>query len=185
MDLLASLARAAGSAAGATREVESTAEELGLVPDPSNVNLVALALCRAGRSPESISGHLDWREFEKFCSSLFRAWGYAVRENVRLKRPRAQIDFLAAGDSVILSVDCKHWQRGHSASVLRKLALDQLRRSELLGRQLRDSRPIVSVILSLAEPEGKFVEGVAVVPVRTLRSFLGSLEAYTDHLELR
>ncbi len=185
MDLVAELKRLAGSEQYAISLLESMAAETGTVPDFGNPALVALALCQCGTSPEEVSASLTWREFESFCSELFRASGYDVRENVVLTKPRAQIDMVASGPSFVLSVDCKHWKRAHSPSALRGFARSQLRRSRLLRRGNANRRPIVSVILSFSEPAGAFVDGVAVVPLRTLRSFLTSLESYSDLLAFR
>ena len=183
MDLEASLVRLCGSEQQATYLVESTAAEVGVDPDSADQTLVALALCKGGRPPESVAAALTWRGFESFCSRLFMAAGYRVRENVILREPRAQIDMVAFGPSFLLSVDCKHWKRGHSPSVLSGFARERLRRSRLLRRDLADPRPILSAILSFSEPEGRFVDGVAVVPLRTLSSFLESVESYSEMLE--
>jgi hypothetical protein len=185
LDLMRSLVKAAGSPARAERVLVRTAEELGGVSDLASPVLVALALCESGKTPEEVSKELDWREFEEFCSDAFRRWGFQVKENVRLTKPRAQIDLVAFGGSSILSVDCKHWRRGHSSSALSRFAQGQLRRSDLLRKKIDDSRPIASVILSLSEPEGRFVEGVPIVPVRTLPAFLSSLESYDGMIDYR
>ena len=145
---------------------------------------VAYALLKTGAQPDEVSRLLSWKDFEHLSAALLKASGYAARENVVLTKPRAQLDIVATGVSVILSVDCKHHNRGSSPSTLAKFATDQLRRSALLRKKVDDRRPIVSVILSMSEPEGKFVGGVAVVPVRTLRSFLTSIDSYMGLLEL-
>jgi len=170
-------------------EVESvladTSDELGLSsPEGRGRVLRALAAIRLGLGPEVVAKHLGWREFESFCSRLLGASGYRVRENVVLIRPRVQIDLIGEGPIFVLSVDCKHWRKNHSPSALRDFALKQLSRSRLLRRALPDSRPIATVILGFSEPAGTFVNGVAVVPLRTLRNFLGSVESYTDLLEI-
>jgi hypothetical protein len=185
LDLMQALIRAVGSEARAMSAISAAAEGLGLISAEVERVLVALALCEAGMRPEEVSKHLDWKEFERFCSGVFRAWGFVVRENVLLSKPRAQIDLLAFGANAILSVDCKHWKRAHSPAALGRFANDQLRRSELLRKRLDDRRSIGSLIVSFSEPEGKFVNGVAVVPIRTLASFLGTFESYSNQLELR
>ena len=146
---------------------------------------VAYALLRLRIQPEVVSRLLSWREFEELAGALLRASGFDVRENVVLTKPRVQIDAVAFGTSIILSVDCKHYRREPGLASLKKFAEAQLRRSGLLRKKMKDPRPIASVILSLSEPEGTFVDGVAVVPIRTLRSFLNSLDSYNDLLELR
>ncbi len=146
---------------------------------------VAYALLKEGERPEEVSKLVSWREFEQLSAAVLRASGFAVKENVILTKPRVQIDLVAAGGSTLLSVDCKHYGRQNSPSSLAGFAKNQLRRSGLLRRKTQDPRPIVSVILSLSEPEGKFVEGVAVVPIRTLQSFLNSIDSYHSALELK
>lgn len=145
---------------------------------------VSYALLKIGAEPEQVSRLLSWREFEQLSASLLRASGYQVRENVVLTRPRAQLDVVATGASIILSIDCKHYRREHSPSSLLAFARNQLRRSGLLREKTDDRRLIASVILSVSEPEGKFVEGVAIVPIRALRSFLNSFDSYRDFLTL-
>jgi len=164
--------------------VVSAAEALGVRPDAGSRVLVALAECMGGRAPEEVAGSLTWKEFEGFCSELLTASGLAVRENVYLSRPRAQIDLVATGPSFVLSVDCKHWRRDHSPSALLRFAVAQKRRSKLLRSRYPNAPPIVSAVLSFSAPGGTFVDGVAVVPLRALRSFLASMESYREFLEL-
>jgi hypothetical protein len=145
---------------------------------------VAYALLKLRHRPEEVSRLLSWQEFEQLAAALLRAAGYEVDENIRMTRPRAQIDAVAYGTSIILSVDCKHYRRGPGPASLRRFAKAQLKRSGLLRKKVKDSRPIASVILSMSEPEGSFVDGVAIVPVRTLRNFLNSLDSYIGLLDL-
>jgi hypothetical protein len=160
--------------------------DLGLTEDEAvSPVCIGYALLKMGAQPEEVSRLLSWQEFERLSAALLRVSGYTVRENVVLTKPRAQIDIVASGPSIVLCMDCKHYQKGHPPSALAKFAADQLRRSGLLRKKSGDPRPIASVILSMSEPEGKFVRGVAVVPVRTLSSFLAHIESYLGLLELR
>lgn len=146
--------------------------------------LVALGLIASGVPEEEAARSLNWKDFESFCAQLLRASGYTVTENLYLSHPRAQIDLVAKGPLFVINLDCKHWKRAPSRAVLEGIALAQLRRSRLLRRSLNDPKPIVSGILSFSEPSGSFVDGVAVVPLRVLRSFLETVESYYDLLEL-
>lgn len=146
---------------------------------------VGYALLKMGAPSEDVSRLLTWREFERLSAAVLRASGYSVRENVILTKPRAQLDIVATGNSIVLSIDCKHHRRGHSPSDLARFARRQLVRSTLYRKKVDDPRPIASVILSMSEPEGRFVQGVAVVPVRTLRSFLTSLDSHAGLFDLR
>ena len=172
--------------AGAGRALLDAGTELGL-PEEGCISPVcaAYSLLKANFQTEEVSKLLSWQDFERLAGALLRSSGYEVRQDVHLRKPRAQIDVVATGLSMTLSVDCKHYRREQGPSSLERAALAQLRRSALLRKVAGDRRPIASIILGLSEPEGKFVRGVAVVPVRTLRSFLNSLDSYRELLELR
>jgi hypothetical protein len=146
--------------------------------------LVALDLITSGVPEEEAARSLTWKDFEGFCAQLLRTSGYTVRENVYLSRPRAQIDLVATGPFFVISLDCKHWKRAPSRSALEGFAMAQLRRSRLLRRSLNDRRPIVSAILNFSESQGSFVQGVAVVPLRTFRNFLETIESYSSLMEM-
>jgi Restriction endonuclease len=179
------LQRTLPSASAQRESLSSAREDLGLREEEVlSPVCVAYALLKQKPRPEEVSRLLSWREFEQLAAALLRAAGFEVHENVTLTKPRAQIDAVAYGTSTILSVDCKHYRREPGRASLRRFAKAQLRRSTFLRKKMKDTRPIASVILSVSEPEGSFVDGVAVVPVRTLRSFLNSLDSYTDQLEL-
>ncbi|HZW84367.1 MAG TPA: restriction endonuclease [Nitrososphaerales archaeon] len=184
--LISLLSRKANSPGKRNRVLKDSARDLGfgeeMVLDPV---CVAYALLKLDVQLDEVSRLLTWKDFERLAGALFRAAGYQVKENLYLRKPRAQIDLVAYGPSTILAVDCKHWGRGVPGSTFRKAAQDQLKRCEMLRRKLDDSRPIGAMILALSPPEGTFVEGVPVVPVRTLRSFLGELESYASLMEFR
>jgi len=177
-DPLFALRRRVGSDEEISSVLEATRESLGPKSNPTGRALVALTLCRLGEPPELVSTSLDWREFEGFCAGLLKSSGFEVREDVRLRMPTAQIDILAEGPSFVLSVDCKHWSRLMSNAGLEKITAAQLRRSQLFRKTAgADPRPIFSAILTLSEQRERFVKGVAIVPLFTLRDFIGSIEA--------
>ena len=174
------------SPASVREALAEACRDLGLdESDAASPVCMGYALLKTGAQPDEVSRLLTWREFEDLSAALLEVSGFAVRKNVVLTKPRAQLDIVATGVSLLLSVDCKHYRRGSSPALLAKFATAQLRRGALLRKRTDDPRPIVSVILSMSEPEGRFVEGVAVVPVRTLRSFLTTIDSYQRLLELR
>ena len=143
----------------------------------------ALRQIASGVPEEEAARSLTWKDFEGFCAQLMRACGYTVRENIYLSRPRAQIDLVASGPVFTISLDCKHWKRAASYASLEGFARNQVKRSRLLRKNLHDPKPIVSAILCLSEPMGNFVIGVAVVPLRTLRNFVETVESHSGLLE--
>jgi len=177
------LLRKCGSAEGAQLALEKAKVDLGIRSETAAPVLAAVALVSLGVSSEIVSKTLSWRDFESFCANVARVEGYEVQENIIIRKPRAQIDVIARSDSFLLTIDCKHSSRlGHSE--LRDVALAQLRRGRLLRRQLKsERRSIVSAILTLFDQGERFREGVALVPVKTLRDFLHSLEGITELME--
>jgi hypothetical protein len=173
-----------GSGEGDSFPLDGLPATLQTGPPSRRPVLTALDLIASGVPEEEAACSLTWKDFEEFCAQLLRASGYAVRENVYLSRPRAQIDIVATGPLFVINLDCKHWKRAPSRSALEGFALAQLRRSRLLRRNLNDPRPIISVILSFSESAGSFVQGAAVVPLRTFRNFLETVESYFGLLEM-
>jgi hypothetical protein len=184
--LIRLLGRVKPSVSSRTQALADARADLGFNEgDELSPICIAFALIKLRVQPEEVSKLLSWREFEDLAAALLRASGYRVRSNVHLTKPRAQLDVVAFGDSVVLSVDCKHYTRQPGPASMASFAKAQLERSCLLRRKEKDLPPIASVILSMSEPEGRFIEGVAVVPVRTLRSFLTTFDSYTGMLDLR
>jgi hypothetical protein len=182
--LLGMLRRTSPGTAVQQRVLDEARADLGM-EDVLSPLCVAYALLKLRAQPDEVSRMLSWQEFEALAGALLRASGFGVKENLVLTKPRAQIDLVAHGPSLTLSVDCKHYRREQGPSSLAAFAKAQLRRSSLLRKGNDDPRPIASVILTMSDPEGRFVEGVAVVPVRTLRSFLTGLDSYLTMLDLR
>lgn len=161
-----------------SRQLIEVRAHLGKVAASDDRVLRAVAACRMGLRPEIAGRFLGWKEFESFCSDLLRYSGFEVQEDVRTRKPSRQIDLVALCPSVILSVDCKHWQRQSSLSALSKFANAQLKRNSILRTKLPDRRPIVSAIVTLREQQERFVNGVAVVPLFTLRDFLDNVASH-------
>jgi hypothetical protein len=146
--------------------------------------LAGLALCAWGEEIERVSKSLTWRDFERFCSGILQGRGYRVRQNIFLRRPRAQIDVFGVSDGISLAVDCKHWARAAGYSGLARIVEAQKGRARRLRESLDDHGPIATVILVLLDEGERFVSGGAVVPIYTFGDFLDNVGAYQDQLEL-
>ena len=140
--------------------------------------LEATALVATGYPIEEVSNRVAWQDFERLASFVFRAWGYKVVHSLYLHSPKAQLDVVASSSSVVLSVDCKHYARTHSPSQLRNFAKAQRKRSTLLRTAGGEKKPVYSVVLTMLDSEDRFCEGVAIVPILRLGSFLNSIEVY-------
>ena len=180
------LVKRTGSNEGAMSAISDVAFRMG---EPNGIStdeqLAGLALCAWGENVERISKSLTWRDFERFCSGILRARGYRVRQNIYLKKPRAQVDVFGISEGISIAVDCKHWARGAGFSSLAKQVEAQKARAARLRESLDFIGPIASVILVLVDQGARFVDGGAIVPVFALGDFLDNVDAYRSHLDLR
>lgn len=153
-----------------------------LEPVRGTRTLRAMVAMDAGIAPELVSRYLDWRDFESFAAGLISAKGFRVVLDLRIKRPRAQVDILARSPLVSLIVDCKHWARDSGPGALAAAVEKQRARAVLLRTRMKEVEPMAVVILSLADVRPRFVDGAAVVPIRTLGDFLDNLAGYSENL---
>ncbi len=158
-------------------------------------NRIGLAeiLMKAGRSAETLSELLSWREFERFCRNVLEANGFHVRSNVRFTRgkKRYEIDLVAAKRPYLLFVDCKHWRPG-GKSEYRKAALKQrlrmqaaLKKESVLGIRAGTSLSSfqqLSLIVCLADVTTRSFEETPVVPIFRFNNFLIGLDQFYDEL---
>ena len=179
------LVKRTGSTEAATAEISAVAFRMGeLGPVLADEQLAGLALCALGEDIERVSRSLTWRDFERFCSGILRARGYRVRQNVFLRKPRAQIDVFGMSNGISIAVDCKHWARAAGYSALAKQVDAQKARAVRLHESLDPIGPIASVILVLIDQGARFVSGGAVVPVFAFGDFLDNVDAYRGQLDL-
>jgi Restriction endonuclease len=142
----------------------------------------AMVAIAANVPADKVASHLDWRDFEGFCAGLLAAKGFRVTEDLRLKKPRIQVDVLARSSGMSLLVDCKHWARERGPAALAKAAAMQSSRARAIRAQLGHLEPMAVVLLVLAPEQARFVDGAAVVPISTLGDFLDKLELYSQEL---
>lgn len=162
----------------------AVAEALGTAgASPDDEQLAALTLCSRGAPIDAVSKSLTWRDFEHFCSNVMRAKGYRVRENINLKKPRAQVDVLGISERLSLAVDCKHWKRSSGAVALARLVEAQKGRARRLHDSLEPIGPVAAVILTMVDPGLRFVDGGAIVPIFTFGDFLDRIEDHSESLE--
>ena len=180
------LVKRTGSTEHAMSAISDVAFRMG-EPDTTSTDeqLAGLALCAWGEDIERVSKSLTWRDFERFCSGIMRARGFRVRQNIYLKKPRAQIDVFGKTEGISIAVDCKHWARAAGYSSLARQVGAQKARAARLRESLDHIGPIASVILVLVDQGARFVDGGAIVPVFAFGDFLDNVEAYRSQLDLR
>jgi len=174
-----------GSRTAAKNALLALAEELRLPHDAPQSVLAALLLTRIGVDVGLVAKSLAWDEFEDYCAAAIAAAGYAVKKNVRLRKPTRQIDIIAESAQLVLSIDCKHWKRGAGAASLAATAVAQAQRttSYMKTHGKSEHRAFLPVLLTMVDNQVKVVEGVPVVPLPALRGFLASVSRFDDGFE--
>ena len=128
-----------------------------------------------GEELEHILERVDWKEFENTVAEIFKANGFSVRQNFRFgEKRRNEIDILARRGEVVFAVDCKHWKGGRYKKSQLKVACEkQKKRCRFLELMHRKVRPL---IVTLLDEDLMEENGVYIVPVWKLNSFLLSFE---------
>jgi len=153
---------------------------------------VALDIARAGRLRDSARA-LTWQEFEKFAEECLEEAGFQTEKNVRvLGGGRTwQIDVVGFRGDLVVTMDCKHWNTPGYFSRFRLAAEHQRTATlHLLARpaekmiQGDKERQALPVILTLSEPRGQLSEGVVLVSIEKLPSFLSGVTPYDENLPL-
>jgi hypothetical protein len=193
---------------GATQQVNlntklDTLRECGLVSvsngflrmDSRQRMTLAEQLVHNGGDPKKISRFLGWQEFEDFTEHTFSANSFHTVKHFVFKSTngRREIDILAWNDTLTLAVDCKHWVRGLSTGRMQDAARAQIERvvslanrPDLLKRIKVDHterRSIMPVILALGDLRERIVEGVPIVSVSKLLSFIYGVSPVDDGIK--
>ncbi len=171
-----------GSRAAADRSMAAVADELGISQEAPSSALAAIALAKLGAELDAVAKSLEWEDFEAFCAIVLAASGYEVKRNVRLRKPTRQIDIVAESPSLVLVVDCKHWQRGFGISGLEPVISAQAERARLLLRGHSKAKPHLPVIITVLDNQARVVGGVPVVPLQGLKDFLSTLNRFDQEL---
>ena len=157
--------------------------------------MLAERLIHSGMDAKRVSRFLGWQEFEDFAESILSENRFVTRKHFVFKSSlgRREIDILAWNDTFLLAVDCKHWLRGSSYGRMKEAVQAQVERvsalafrPELLHR-LKVPRPegrdITPVILSLEERVDRLIDGVPIVSVSKLLSFIYGISPLDSAIE--
>jgi hypothetical protein len=115
---------------------------------------------------------MNWKEFESFVASAFSSLGFATEKNVRLRKPRAEIDVVSSRDGLAFAVDCKHWKRTVGRATMLGAAERQLARAKRLASELGYHR-VVPIIVTMKDESLRILEnGVPIVPIHMISDFI-------------
>jgi len=155
---------------------------------------LALKVLNEGADFEKICRLLSWQEFENITVKSLEANGFSTIKHFafRSQDRRREIDVVGTRHMLVVCLDCKHWMKGLRGAIAGEIVAKQVERVEGLAsnRKAKDRLGIsaknvayfVPVIVSLIDAGPKFIDGVPIVPVLKLNSFLSSIDPYVEGL---
>lgn len=147
--------------------------------DRLKASVLAISL---GGDVVKISQYLSWKDFERLASEILLNCGYQTLNNIRLVRPRAEIDIVAVKSKLALSIDCKHWARSGSNDLFEH-AQKQIQRTKRLLSSPIEFRTVVPVLLTIYpnhQPQNYNL--VPVVDINRFRRFVDEIEVHIDQV---
>ena len=148
--------------------------------DRIRASLLALQL---GCDIQECSKLLSWKDFEYFTSELLSLFEYQTKVNIILSKPRAQLDVIGIKNDFAITIDCKHWKYSNKTT-LTIYAEKQIRRTMLWLEREKKITQALPMIITLDNAIFKFINGVPVVPILTLKSFLKEFDKHDESILL-
>src|SRR6266849_4051334 len=180
-----------------TEQVERVLGQLLKLEDSSNAQLTVSARFKLAFEAvklgalQQVARALTWQEFEVFAEECLQSVGFDTRKGVVVKDDsrRWQIDVIAKKGSMILAVDCKHWESpGYNSKLIKaaehqKLAVQALMQQMIVKGEIEGAGTLaLPIILTLFEPRARVANGAVVVSVEQLADFLEGISPYSSEL---
>jgi hypothetical protein len=130
---------------------------------------------------ETVSEEVVWQNFERLAAFIFEKNEFAVTINTvkTLNRMRRQYDVIARKRDRTFLIECKKWAGSrYRLSALKRAVLQHKERTAFYDTILHEDA--VPVIVTLIEEEILVYEGVPIVPVLRLNSFISELDNHAD-----
>ena len=162
--------------------LEKNGKKTLLFSDIDRIKASLLSI-QLGSDIHECSKLLSWKDFEYFASELLNLFEYSTRVNIVLSKPRAQLDVIGIKNNFAITIDCKHWKYNNKTS-LSMYAEKQIRRTMLWFQREKTITKVLPMILTLYSSNFGFINGVPIVPILTLKSFLNEFDKYEDSITL-
>ena len=130
---------------------------------------------------ETVSEKSAWQNFEKLAAFIFEKNEFAVTVSTTkiLNRKRRQYDVIARKRDRTFLVECKKWAGNrYRLSALKRAVLQHKERTAFYESIMHEEA--VPLIVTLVEEEILVYEGVPLVPVLKLNSFIRELDNHAE-----
>ena len=128
---------------------------------------------------EIVSEESQWQNFERLTAFIFEKNGFEVKVNTvkTWNKKRRQYDVIARKSNQTFLIECKKWAGNRYRLSALKRAIIQHKERTLFYESITNEDAI-PIIVTLIEEEILVFEGVPIVPVNKLDSFISELDTH-------
>jgi Restriction endonuclease len=133
---------------------------------------------------QKISKDMAWQHFEELAAFIFSENDFLVevRKVKTLKKKRRQYDVIAKKDKKTILVECKKWASNrYRLSALKTAVQKHIERSEFY--RVLTNETVTPIIVTFIEEEILIFEGVPIIPIFRLNSYINEKERGVDSLQ--
>jgi len=133
---------------------------------------------------QKISKDMAWQHFEELAAFIFSENDFLVevRKVKTFKKKRRQYDVIAKKDNNTILVECKKWAGNrYRLSALKTAVQKHIERSEFY--RVLTNETVSPIIVTFIEEEILIFEGVPIIPIFRLNSFINEKERGVDSLQ--
>ncbi len=151
-------------------------------PDPERLDRNKKQIChfediKCIEDLDRVSTEVVWQNFERLTAFVFEENNFQAATNTvkTLKKKRRQYDVIARTNSKTFLVECKKWAGNRSRLSALKRAIElHKERTEFYRYLTREDA--IPIVVTLVEEEIRSYEGVPIVPISRLNSFINELD---------
>ena len=135
---------------------------------------------------EIVSEEVIWQNFERLAAFIFEKNDFRVTVNTvkTSHKKRRQYDVIARKSNQTYLVECKKWAGNRYRLSALKKAVEQHNERTTFYNTIT-SEDAVPLLVTLVEEEIRLYEGVPLVPVLKLNSFIHELDTYGEGYSFR
>lgn len=126
---------------------------------------------------EIVSEESVWQNFERLAAFIFEKNEFSVKVNTvkTLNKKRRQYDVIARKSNQTFLIECKKWAGNRYRLSALKRAIGQHKERTTFYESIMNEDAI-PIIVTLIEEEIRVFEGIPLVPVHKLNSFINELD---------
>jgi Restriction endonuclease len=130
---------------------------------------------------EIVSEESPWQNFERLTAFIFEKNDFEVKVNIvkTWNKKRRQYDVIARKSNQTFLVECKKWAGNRYRLSALKKAIGQHKERTTFYESITNE-DVIPLLVTLIEEEIRVFEGVPLVPVGKLNSFISELDSHVN-----